>query len=107
MKNIEKTCRAVASYLLFVPDDETMKENKDFYLTLDGVTLDMFQPRPEALQYFERDRGEKALLHYIEQNFQFDEGDIHEAINVDGVNSAAESPLPADESNGNNEIVGP
>lgn len=82
VNNMEKACQAVASYQLFFPDDETMNDNKAFYLTLDGVTLAMFQARNEALTYFERNIGEKALLKFIEVNFQFDEGDIHEAAQV-------------------------
>lgn len=81
--NIEKACQATASYLLFFPNDETMLENKEFYLTLDGVTQDMFVPRPEAVRYYERDEGEKALLLFIEENFQFDEGEISEAAGPD------------------------
>ena len=38
----------------------------------------MFKPRQEALNYFERQKGESALLEFIEKNFQFDEGEISE-----------------------------
>ena len=55
-----------------------MLENKQFYLTLENVTVDMFIPRPEALRYYERELGEKALLQFIEDNFHFDEGEISE-----------------------------
>ena len=55
-----------------------MVENKNFYLSLENVTADMFIPRPEALQYYERERGEKALLQFIEDNFHFEEGEISE-----------------------------
>lgn len=81
--NIEKACQTAASFLLFFPDDETMLENKNFYLTLDNVSEDMFKPRPEATQYFERDEGEKALLRFIEDNFQFDEGEISEPTGLE------------------------
>ena len=80
--NLFKACQATASYQLFFPDDETMEENKNFYLTLPEVTKDMFQPRPEALLYYERYKAEKALIDYIEENFQFDEGDISEPNSV-------------------------
>ena len=49
-------------------------------MTLPQVNKNMFQPRPEALQYFQRQKGEKALIQYIEESFQFDEGDISAPI---------------------------
>lgn len=73
-----KACQAVASYQLFSPEDEIMAANKEFYLTLPAVEESMFGPRPEALQYFERQKGEKDLVKFIEENFQFDEGDLSE-----------------------------
>ena len=76
--NVPKALEATASYLLFFPTDETMVENKDFYLTLPGVKEDMFKPRKEAIEYHERDVAEKSLLKFIETHFQFDEGDISE-----------------------------
>jgi len=73
-----KACQAVASYQLFSPEDETMTSNKEFYLSLPEVTETMFEPRTEALKYFVRQKGEKDLIKYIEESFQFDEGDISE-----------------------------
>ena len=87
MGNLAKAFEAVGSYLLFYPEDETMLENKRFYSTLPDVTEAMFQPRPEAVRYFEREREEKSLVQFIENHFQFDEGDISEA-------SADETPRP-------------
>lgn len=78
MGNLAKAFEAVASYLLFYPDDETMLENQRFYLTLPDVTEDMFRPRSEAVRYVERDRQERSLVQFIENHFQFDEGDISE-----------------------------
>lgn len=48
-------------------------------MTLGNVHEGMFVPRTEAVNYYERDQGEKALLQFIEDNFQFDEGEILEA----------------------------
>ena len=48
-------------------------------MTLGNVHEGMFVPRTEAVNYHERDLGEKALLQFIEDNFQFDEGEILEA----------------------------
>lgn len=79
--------------MLFFPDDETMKENKAFYLTLEGVTEEMFKPRPEALQYLQREEGEKALLNFIEKSFKFDEGEILEATNPAVVSQSADNEI--------------
>ena len=79
MGNTYKALEATASYLLFFPDDETMIANKKFYLTLPDVKEESFKIRPEALEYYERDISEKSLLKYIDDHFQFEEGDISEA----------------------------
>lgn len=50
----------------------------------------MFVPRPEAVQYYERDEGEKALLQFIEENFQFEEGEITEAAGPDMTSTSTE-----------------
>ena len=78
MENLDKACEATATFLLFNPEDATMRENKKFYMTLPAVRETMFKPRQEALNYLERQRGESALLEFIEKNFQFDEGEISE-----------------------------
>ena len=77
--DISKALEAAASYLLFFPDDETMNENKEYYLNLPDAKEEMFKPRDEALRYFERQESEQSLLKFIEQNFHFEEGEISEA----------------------------
>lgn len=74
-----------------------MLENKIFYLTLDNVSEDMFKPRPEAIQYYERDEGEKALLRFIEENFQFDEGEISEPTGLAAPPILEAEPIHANE----------
>jgi len=78
VENLDKACEATATFLLFDPQDAIMRENKKFYMTLPAVRETMFKPRQEALNYFERQKGERALLEFIEKNFQFDEGEISE-----------------------------
>lgn len=68
-----------------------MLENKQFYLSLENITEGMFVPRPEALQYHDRDSGEKALLKFIEDSFQFDEGEISEPTGPTAVTVFSES----------------
>uniref|UniRef100_T1JC44 procollagen-proline 3-dioxygenase n=1 Tax=Strigamia maritima TaxID=126957 RepID=T1JC44_STRMM len=69
---IKQACRAVATYLLFHGDDNTMKRNRQFYLSLEGVTEEDFTPVEEAVVYFNRDKAEKELLNYIKEYYKFD-----------------------------------
>lgn len=43
--NLRKACEAVASYLLFYPDDETMLSNMRYYSSLPKVQDTFFEPR--------------------------------------------------------------
>ena len=52
-----------------------MKDNKNYFLEEEGLSLDLFVPREEALRYFNRDRYEKHLLDYINDQFVFDDED--------------------------------
>ncbi|XP_014480867.1 PREDICTED: prolyl 3-hydroxylase 1-like isoform X2 [Dinoponera quadriceps] len=67
--NLRAACAAVASYLLFLPADETMLHNKDYYSAQPKVTDEYFTPRQEALVYVKRQEYELMLLHYISEEF--------------------------------------
>ncbi|XP_069694101.1 cartilage-associated protein-like isoform X2 [Periplaneta americana] len=69
--DMKKACKAVASYLLFFPGDETMLNNKDYYLKLPKVQKEYFTPREEAVKYVERMEYENKLIHFIETEFVF------------------------------------
>jgi len=43
--NLKAACAAVASYLLFLPADETMLHNKDYYSSQPKVKEEYFIPR--------------------------------------------------------------
>lgn len=45
MGNLKAACAAVASYLLFIPADETMLHNKDYYSSRPKVKEEYFTPR--------------------------------------------------------------
>lgn len=45
MGNLKAACAAVASYLLFLPADETMLHNKDYYNSQPKVQEEYFTPR--------------------------------------------------------------
>ncbi|CAH1153591.1 unnamed protein product [Phaedon cochleariae] len=65
-----KACRAVASYLIFYPDDDTMLENMRYYSKLPKVNRDFFQPRDEAIRYVQRHTYETRLMKFINQEFK-------------------------------------
>lgn len=67
--NLKAACAAVASYLLFLPADETMLHNKDYYSSQPKVKEEYFTPREEALSYVKRQEYELMLLHYISKEF--------------------------------------
>ncbi|CAG2056062.1 unnamed protein product [Timema podura] len=78
VKNLQKACEAVSSYLLFFPNDETMLSNKKFYLTMPKVKPEYFTPRKEAINYIKRQQYEEALLNYIEKEFTFEDASDNE-----------------------------
>jgi len=43
--NLKAACASVASYLLFLPADETMLHNKDYYSSQPKVKQEYFVPR--------------------------------------------------------------
>ncbi|XP_029178230.1 prolyl 3-hydroxylase 1-like [Nylanderia fulva] len=67
--NLKAACAAVASYLLFIPADETMLHNKDYYNNQPKVREEYFAPREEALSYVKRQEYELMLLNYISEEF--------------------------------------
>ena len=74
-KKLDKTASCIATHQLLLPDDPQMKDNKNYFLEEEGLSLDLFVPREEALRYFNRDRYEKHLLDYINNQFVFDDED--------------------------------
>lgn len=67
--NLKAACAAVASYLLFLPADETMLHNKNYYSSQPKVKEEYFTPREEALFYVKRQEYELLLLNYISEEF--------------------------------------
>ena len=71
---------------MFLPDDEEMKNNKNFFVEEGTINFDWFIPRDEAVKYFNRDRYEKHLLDFIKKQFVFDDEkqmDFYETMNSD------------------------
>ena len=72
---MDKTASCIATHQLLLPGDTQMQDNRKYFLEEEGLSLDMFVPREEALRYFNRDRYEKHLLDYINNQFVFDDED--------------------------------
>lgn len=87
MGNLRKACEAVASYLLFFPDDETMLSNMKYYSSVPKVQENFFQPREvrflhnllpetyvfvfqEAIRYMQRQIYETKILKFINNEFK-------------------------------------
>ncbi|KAJ8923830.1 hypothetical protein NQ315_010412 [Exocentrus adspersus] len=68
--HLRKACEAVASYLLFYPDDETMLSNMKYYSGLPKVQDTFFQPREEAIRYVQRQIYETRILKFINKEFR-------------------------------------
>lgn len=45
MGKLKAACQAVASYLLFYPDDDDMKRNEQYYKSLPEISEKFFTPR--------------------------------------------------------------
>ena len=75
VNKLDETASCIATHQLLLPDDPQMKDNKNYFLEEEGLSLDLFVPREEALRYFNRDRYEKHLLDYINEQFVFDDED--------------------------------
>ncbi|XP_063981064.1 cartilage-associated protein-like isoform X2 [Diachasmimorpha longicaudata] len=93
---IKSTCRAVESYLLFYPADETMLNNQEYYKKLPKVEDqqdEFFSPRPEAVKYVKRQEYELGILRYIADEFAAIDARISDAKNSDAYNEKTKEHL--------------
>ncbi|CAH1103258.1 unnamed protein product [Psylliodes chrysocephalus] len=67
--NLKAACQAVASYLRFYPDDETMLDNLRYYSKQPKVQEDYFHPREEAVRYMQRQIYENKILKFVNKEF--------------------------------------
>ncbi|KAF5305804.1 hypothetical protein FQA39_LY09140 [Lamprigera yunnana] len=82
--NLKAACQAAASYVLFYPNDDTMRSNIKYFKNLPKVEDNYFTPRPEAVQYVQRLIYEKRLLNYIDSEYNFK--DEEEEVKINEVN---------------------
>ncbi|XP_031334109.1 prolyl 3-hydroxylase 1-like isoform X1 [Photinus pyralis] len=73
--NLKSACQAAASYVLFYPNDDTMRSNMEYYKKLPKVDNSFFTPRPEAVQYVRRFTYENRLLKFIDKEYKFQDNE--------------------------------
>lgn len=91
LNNLDSAIKAVASYLLFKPENANMQENKRIYIEK-GASPDEVVPRPEAMNYYLRTKQQKSMLKFIKENYvpafeeEGEESDDEQTIDLDNVN---------------------
>lgn len=71
-----KACEAVGTFLLFYPEDESMRHNKKFYSENFQTTDSDFKPRREIVDYYRRLILERRLLVFMEEKFKIENDDV-------------------------------
>ncbi|NP_001161578.1 leprecan-like protein precursor [Saccoglossus kowalevskii] len=62
----DKAVQCAVSYLLFLPEDEVMTKNMEFYETQTGINVDSYQPRDDAKLYHSRVTVEDSLKKFAD-----------------------------------------
>ncbi|XP_075872303.1 cartilage-associated protein [Nelusetta ayraudi] len=76
LTDLKNAVPCAASYMLFDPADEVMKNNVAYYTYHKeqwGLTEDDFAPRSEALRYFNQTTMQLQMLEFSEQHLQSDD----------------------------------
>ncbi|XP_061761419.1 endoplasmic reticulum protein SC65 [Nerophis ophidion] len=108
LNDVKSAAPCAASYMLFDPNDQVMRQNVDyysFYREQWGLQESDFQPRPEALVYYKRTTKQKEMLQFALNYLQTDEeGEVsdeqadasraqHPDVEFEGVGDYEESIL--------------
>ncbi|KAM4031578.1 cartilage-associated protein [Anomaloglossus baeobatrachus] len=84
LNDVRNAAPCVASYLLFDPDDQVMKQNLVYYqyhMEKWELSESNFKPRPEAMLYYNITTKQKELYEFALQNIiDDDEGDVVEYL---------------------------
>ncbi|XP_063816838.1 cartilage-associated protein [Pseudophryne corroboree] len=84
LNDVRNAAPCVASYLLFDPDDQVMKQNMVYYqyhMEKWGLSEENFKPRPEAALYHHITTKQKEMYEYAAQNLvDDDEGNVVEYL---------------------------
>ncbi|CAM9322829.1 unnamed protein product, partial [Lampetra planeri] len=79
LNDAKSAAPCAASYMLFDPEDQVMQQNiayYRFYREQWGLVDADFQPRPEALKYFNQTTKQKEMLEFAVNYLQTDDEDI-------------------------------
>ncbi|XP_018428219.1 PREDICTED: cartilage-associated protein [Nanorana parkeri] len=84
LNDVRNAAPCVASYLLFDPEDQVMKQNMVYYqyhMEKWGLTEENFKPRPEAALYYNITTRQREMYEFALQNLaDDDEGDVVEYL---------------------------
>ncbi|CAI9599126.1 unnamed protein product [Staurois parvus] len=84
LNDVRNAAPCAASYLLFDPDDDVMKQNMVYYQYHRekwGLSEEKFKPRPEAALYYNITTKQKEMYEFAIQNLvDDDEGDVVEYL---------------------------
>ncbi|KAM6904428.1 endoplasmic reticulum protein SC65 [Xenentodon cancila] len=76
LNDVKNAAPCTASYMLFDPKDKVMQQNLAYYRFYQeqwGLTEEDFQPRPEALRYFNVTTKQKEMLEFALNYLQMDD----------------------------------
>uniref|UniRef100_W5N4Q3 Prolyl 3-hydroxylase family member 4 (inactive) n=1 Tax=Lepisosteus oculatus TaxID=7918 RepID=W5N4Q3_LEPOC len=79
LNDVRNAAPCAASYMLFDPDDKVMQQNMvyyRFYREQWGLEESHFQPRPEALRYFNTTMLQKQMLEFAANYLEADDEDV-------------------------------
>uniref|UniRef100_H3CA94 Prolyl 3-hydroxylase family member 4 (inactive) n=1 Tax=Tetraodon nigroviridis TaxID=99883 RepID=H3CA94_TETNG len=93
LNDAKNAAPCAASYMLFDPGDQVMRQNVQyyrFYREQWGLEEEDFQPRPEALAYFNVTAKQKEMLEFAHNYLQTDDEDV--VSPEDAASSRSEHP---------------
>eukprot|EP00075_Anas_platyrhynchos_P011755 XP_027301008.1 endoplasmic reticulum protein SC65-like [Anas platyrhynchos] len=76
LNDVRDAVRSVSSYMLFDPDDAVMQQNLVYYRFHHErwhLQEEDFEPRPEAVRYYNRTAAQKKMLDFARQYLQADD----------------------------------
>ncbi|XP_017284962.1 endoplasmic reticulum protein SC65 [Kryptolebias marmoratus] len=79
LNDVKNAAPCAASYMLFDPSDQVMQQNLAyyrFYREQWGLKEEDFQPRPEALMYFNQTTKQKEMLEFALNYLQTEDEDV-------------------------------
>ncbi|XP_013878381.1 endoplasmic reticulum protein SC65 [Austrofundulus limnaeus] len=90
LNDVKNAAPCAASYMLFDPSDQVMQQNVAyyrFYRQQWGLEEEDFQPRPEALRYFNQTTKQKEMLQFALNYLQTEDEDVVSPEDVASVRS--------------------